>query len=82
MYPVNNPLMLIYQEMQNGANAVTALDRVAAKYPQMFPQEKIAQARAVLGNNSRQYVENMARERGLTLEQVVRGMGVPYASNR
>ena len=83
---MNNPVTLIYNEMQRGADVLTALDRVATQYPQMFPRTKVMQAKALLGGKSQadlhQIVQNMARERGITLESILRSMGVQIPSDR
>ena len=86
MNQMNNPLDIVYAEMQRGADLLTALDRAAAQYPQAFPQQKVIQAKMVLGgnckNNLEQVVRNMAQERGTTLENVLRSMGVTIPSQR
>lgn len=80
----NNPVTLIYNEMQNGLDILTALDKVSAQYPQAFPQARIVQAKMLLGGNYQgnlsQTVQNMARERGLTVENVLRSIGVQLPS--
>ena len=78
----NNPMMAIYAEMQKGADAITALERVAAQYPQVFQREKIEMAKTILGQRKKpnfgQIVQNMAKERGTTVEEVVRSIGVKF----
>lgn len=86
MTPMNNRVTLIYNEMQKGADILTALDRVASKYPESFPQTAVVQAKMLLGGNYRgnleQIVQNMAQERGLTVENVLRSIGVQIPSER
>lgn len=76
----NNPMMAIYAEMQKGADTITALERVAAQYPKVFQREKIEMAKTILGQRKKpnfgQIVQNMAKERGTTVEEVVRSIGL------
>ena len=67
----NNPMGIIMQYMYNGADVKTALSQAAQQYPNMFPPQQVSLAMSVLSkpqNNRRQFIANMARERGVDLD--------------
>lgn len=67
----NNPMGIIMQYMHNGADVKTALSQAAQQYPNMFPPQQVSLAMSVLSkpqNNRRQFIANMARERGVDLD--------------
>ena len=70
----NNPLAMLMQVVQSGGNPVAMLQQMAAQNPQM------AQAyRLINGKDARQLqimAQNIARERGLDLNQVVQSLGI------
>mgnify|MGYP000174867598 CR=1 FL=1 len=74
MMPMNNPMMAMMQMMQSGRNPMQLLQQMAGQNPQA------AQAmRLIHGKNPqqlRQIAENMAKERGVDLNQIARQMGV------
>ena len=84
MMQTNNPVTFVYNKMQKGVDIITALDQAAEQYPQAFPQIKVAQAKALLGgnckNNLEQIVLNMAKERGVTVENVLKYIGVQISN--
>lgn len=71
---VNNPFMLAIQMAQRGQNPMNLFQSMAQHNPQ------IAQAmRMIQGKNAdqlRQTAENMAKERGIDLEQMAQQMGI------
>lgn len=74
MPPMNNPMMAMLQMARNGGNPMQMLQQMAGQNPQA------AQAmRLIQGKNPqqlRQIAENMAKERGVGLNQIARQMGV------
>lgn len=80
MMPMNNPLMQIGAMMAYGKSPQQALWTVAQQNPQ------IKQAMQMMNGKSPQQLEqmarNMAKERGTTIEDVARSLGVTIPSNR
>ena len=74
MLPQNNPLAMLMQAAQTGGNPVVMLQQMAMQNPQ------IAQAyRLIQGKDARQLqtmAQNIARERGLDLNEVVQSLGI------
>lgn len=74
MLPQNNPLAMLMQAAQAGGNPVVMLQQMAMQDPQ------IAQAyRLINGKNAQQLqtmAQNIARERGIDLNQVVQSLGI------
>ena len=74
MPPMNNPMMAMLQMARNGGNPMQMLQQMAGKNPQA------AQAmRLIQGKNPqqlRQIAENMAKERGVDLNQIAHQMGI------
>lgn len=70
----NNPLALLMQAAQSGGNPVAMIQQMAAQNPQM------AQAfRLIQGKDARQLqamAQNIARERGIDLNEVAQSLGV------
>lgn len=71
----NNPMMQMMQMVRNGLNPMTMMQNMARTDPQVAQFMKMIE-----GKNSRQLrqmAENVARERGVTLEEVARQLGIP-----
>ena len=75
MMPMNNPMMAMMQMMQSGRNPMQLLQQMAGQNPQA------AQAmRLIQGKNPqqlRQTAENMAKQRGPSIEEIARQLGIP-----
>lgn len=70
MMQQNSPVAVVMQYMRNGADIRTALAQAAQQHPEMFPQQKVSVAMAVLSKpNRRQMIANMAQERGVDLQE-------------
>ena len=71
---MNNPMMAMLQMARNGGNPMQMLQQMAGQNPQA------AQAmRLIQGKNPqqlRQIAENMAKERGVDLNQMAHQMGM------
>ncbi len=80
MPPMNNPMMAMLQMARNGGNPMQMLQQMAGQNPQA------AQAmRLIQGKNPqqlRQIAENMAKERGISIDDLARQLGVTIPSNR
>ena len=80
MMPMNNPMMVMLQMMRAGRNPMQLLQQMAGQNPQA------AQAmRLIQGKNPQQLqqiAENMAKERGISIDDLARQLGVSIPSSR
>lgn len=80
MFPMNNPIMMLVQAMQKGGNPMTLMQQMAGQNPQ------IAQAFQLMQGKSPQQLQtmaqNMAKERGIDINQMLRQLGINDASFR
>ena len=76
----NNPMSMLMAMLQNGGNPSAALAQMARSNPQ------VAQVMNLLGGKTptqhRIIAENIARERGVNLEDLMRQLGMQMPSNR
>ena len=74
MSPMNNPVLALVQAMQQGRNPMALMQSMAQQNP------KVAQALQMMQGKSPQQLQsmaqNMARERGVDLNQMLRKMGI------
>ena len=72
---VNNPAALLTQMIGRGMNPQILMQQMAASDP------RVAQAMQMMRNKSPQQLEqmarNMARERGVSVEDVARSLNIP-----
>lgn len=70
----NNPFMALMQLARSGGNPMQMLSQMAGRDP------RAAQAMRLIHGKSpqqlRQVAENMAKERGITLDEIAQQMGV------
>ena len=81
MFPMqNNPVSMLVQAMNNGGNPVALMQQMAMQNPQ------IAQAMTLMQGKSPQQLEvmvrNMAGERGIDINEMIRSLGINNASFR
>lgn len=80
MLPMNNPIMMLVQTMQRGGNPMQMMQQMAGHNPQ------IAQAMQLMQGKSPQQLQtmaqNMAKERGIDINQMLRQLGINNASFR
>lgn len=80
MLPMNNPIMMLVQAMQRGGNPMTLMQQMAGQNPQ------IARAMQLMQGKSPQQLQtmaqNMAKERGIDINQMLRQLGINNASFR
>ena len=78
MAPMNNPVFALVQAMQQGRNPMALMQSMARQNPQ------VAQALQMMQGKSPQQLQsmaqNMARERGIDLNQMLRDLGINNAS--
>lgn len=70
----NNPLMMALQMAQCGKNPMSMLQSLAGKNPQMAQAMRLIQGKGP--KQLRTMASNMAKERGIDLEQMAQGMGL------
>lgn len=70
----NNPLMMALQMAQVGKNPMFMLQSLAGKNPQMAQAMRLIQGKGP--EQLRTMASNMAKERGIDLEQMAQGMGL------
>lgn len=77
---MNNPMAFLIQAMQRGGNPQQLVQQMAGSDPRM------RQITQLLSNRSpaqqRDFVLNMARERGVDLDSLARSLGISIPSNR
>ena len=77
---MNNPMMLLVGAMQRGGDPRQLLGQMAQQDP------RAAQVLQILGNKpgrqQREIVLNMARERGVDLDNLARSLGIQIPSER
>lgn len=80
MQPMNNPMALLMQAVRSGGRPEQLIRTMAAQDPQ------VARVLQLLGNKSpqqqRQIAETMARERGLSVDDIARQLGIQIPSDR
>ena len=71
---MNNPIMALVNAARSGGNPMQLMQQMAMQDP------RIAQAQQMIQGKSppqlRMMAENMARERGTTVQDVARGLGL------
>ena len=80
MFPMNNPIMMLVQAMNSGRNPMQMMQQMAGQDP------RIAQALQLMQGKSPQQLQtmaqNMAKERGVDINQMLRQLGINDASFR
>lgn len=78
--PMNNPLMMLMGAMQRGGNPMQLIQQMAQSDP------RAAQVMQILGNKpgrqQRDIVMNMAKERGVDLDNLARSLGIRISGER
>lgn len=65
----NNPVMALMQIARNGGNPLRAIQKLAMRDPRAAQANRIIQGKSPA--QLRQIAENMARERGMDLNQIL-----------
>lgn len=74
MAPMNNPVLALVQAMQQGRNPMALMQSMAQQNPQVAQAIQMVQGRSP--QQLQQMAQNMARERGIDLNQMLRQMGI------
>ena len=80
MMPMNNPLAQIMGLLQAGKNPYMILDIMSQNNPQVAQVKKMMTGKSPA--QLEQIARNMAKERGTTIEDVARSLGIQIPSNR
>ena len=78
MTPMNNPVMALVQAMQQGRNPMALMQTMAQQNPQVAQTLQMMQGKSP--QQLQQMAQNMARERGVDLNQMLRQMGIKASS--
>lgn len=80
MVPMNNPILSMVQTFNSGGNPMQMIEQMAKQDPYM------AQAMQMIQGKSPQQLQvmaqNMAQERGIDINQMIRDLGINNASRR
>lgn len=74
MMPMNNPLMVLMNATRGGGNPMQMLQKMAGGNPQVAQAMQIIQGKNP--QQLRQMAMNMAKERGLNVNDIAGSMGV------
>lgn len=72
---MNNPIAMLMQMAQRGGNPMQMLQQMAGNNPAAQQTLRMIQGKSPA--QMRQVAENMARERGIDLNEMARRMGLP-----
>lgn len=71
---MNNPIAALISAAQSGGNPAALMRQMAMSDPRMAQAVNMMQGKSP--QQLRQMAENMARERGTTVQDVARGLGI------
>lgn len=74
MYPMDSPVLMLVQAMNNGGNPMQLIQQMAEQNPQIAQAFQMMQGKSP--QQLQQMAQNMARERGVDLNQMLRQMGI------
>lgn len=77
---MNNPLVQMMNVIRNGGNPMALLQHMAGQNPQMRQFMQMINGKSP--DQLKQMAENMARERGVSINDVARQLGITLPSDR
>lgn len=80
MFPMNNPVLSLVQAMQRGGNPMVMMQQMAYQSPQVA--QAVQMMRGKTPQQLQTMAQNMAQERGIDLNQMIRQLGINNASYR
>ena len=81
MFPMqNNPIMTLVQAMNSGRNPMQLIQQMAGQNPQISQAYRLMQGKSP--QQLQTMAQNMARERGIDINQMIRELGINNASRR
>ena len=75
MYPMNNPLMAMVQMAMGGMSPMQYLQQRMGQNPQIAQAMNLIQGKTP--EQLHQIADNMAKQRGTTVEEIARQYGLP-----
>lgn len=76
MPPMNNPMMAMLQMARNGGNPMQMLQQMAGQNPQAAQAMRLIQGKKPAAASAKT-AENMAKQRGTSIEEIARQLGLP-----
>lgn len=70
----NNPFVMLAQLMQSGGNPTQMLNQMAQQNPQFAQSMQMLSGRSQ--RDLQQIAQNLARQKGIDLNQFIRGLGI------
>lgn len=80
MMPMNNPLFQMINMARNGGNPMQLMQQMARSNPQVNQVMQMMNGKSP--QQLKQMASNMAKERGMSLEQVAQQLGVPIPGGK
>ena len=77
---MNNPVMMLINAAQRGGNPMQLIQQMAQSDPRAAQVAKIMGSKP--GGQQREIVMNMARERGIDIDNLARSLGIQIPSER
>ena len=77
---MNNPLNILMNAARNGVNTDAMMRQMAASNPQVNQIVRLMQGKTP--TELEQMARNMAKERGTTIEDIARSLGISVPSER
>lgn len=77
---MNDPVMMIANALRSGKNPTVLLQQMAMQFPEVQQMVKIMDGKSP--DQLKAIANNMARERGTTIEDVARSLGIQIPGNR
>lgn len=74
MIPMNDPLLAMVNAARQGKSPLQVLDQLAVRDPRMAQAKRMLQGKDA--KQLEQMARNMARERGLDLNQIAQSLGL------
>ena len=71
---MNNPIMALVNAARSGGNPMQLMQQMAMQDPRIAQAQRMIQGKSP--QQLRTMAENMARERGTTVQDVARGLGI------
>lgn len=80
MMPMNNPMMAMLQMAMSGMSPMQYLQQMAGSNPQISQAINLIQGKTP--EQLHQIADNMAKQRGTTVEEIARQYGIPFNSQK
>lgn len=77
---MNNPLMAMLNTLRSGGNPMALIQQMAMQSPEMRQFMQMVQGKSTA--QLKQMAENMAKERGVSINDVARQLGITIPSDK